>query len=108
VPGACYISAVNDRLLPSVRIAFALLVVGALAYMVWTLIQAATFNALNLFTFFTVLSNLLAAAIFAEGGRRALAGRSPVPDLWRGAAVVYMAVTYLVFAVLLSDAQEAL
>jgi hypothetical protein len=67
-----------------------------------------TLNALNFFTFFTVLSNLLAAAIFFEGGRRQLIGAEPVPDMWRGAAVVYMTVTYVVFAVLLRDLQEQL
>jgi hypothetical protein len=99
---------VNDRLLAWVRIGFGLLTLAAIVFMIWTLIGEGLFNPLNFFTFFTILSNLLAAAVFLEGGRRQLAGRPPVPDLWRGAAVVYMTVTYLVFAVLLRDAQEQL
>jgi hypothetical protein len=98
----------TDRLLPWIRIAFGLLVAGAIAFMIWTLVGEGSFNALNFFTFFTILSNLLAAAVFLEGGRRRLAGSPPVPDLWRGAAVVYMTVTYIVFAVLLRDLQEDL
>jgi len=99
---------VNNRLLALTRIAFALLVIAALAFMIYTLIEGGTFNALNFFTFFTVLSNLLAAAVFFEGGRRQLSGAAAVPDIWRGAAVAYMTVTYVVFAVLLRGEQEAL
>ena len=90
------------------RIAFAALVVAALAFMIVTLIGEGAFNPLNFFTFFTVLSNLLAAAVFFEGGRRQLTGSEPLSGMWRGAAVVYMTVTYVVFAVLLRDAQEDL
>jgi hypothetical protein len=99
---------VNDRLLAWVRIGFGVLIAAAIAFMIWTLVDEGVFNALNFFTFFTILSNLLAMSVLLEGGRRQLAGDPPVPDLWRGAAVVYMAVTYLVFAVLLRDAQEQL
>ena len=98
----------TDRLLAWVRLGFAALVLSAVAFMIWTLVSEGVFNAFNFFTFFTILSNLFAAAIFFEGGRRQLAGSPPVPDLWRGAAVVYMAVTYIVFAVLLRDLQEEL
>lgn len=97
-----------ERLIAWTRIGFAALVVAALAFMIWTLIDEGVFNPLNFFTFFTVLSNMFAAAVVFEGGRRALSGSAPVPDLWRGAAVVYMTVTYIVFAVLLRDAQEDL
>jgi hypothetical protein len=99
---------VNDRLLAWVRIGFGVLDLAAIAYMIATLIGEGVFNPFNFFTFFTILSNLFAAAVFLEGGRRQLAGSPPVPDLWRGAAVVYMAVTYVVFAVLLRDLQEEL
>jgi hypothetical protein len=98
----------SGSLLALARIGFALLVVGAIAFMIWTLVDEGAFNALNFFTFFTIMSNLFAAAVFFEGGRRQLIGAAPISDLWRGAAVVYMAVTYVVFAVLLRDAQEDL
>jgi hypothetical protein len=98
----------TDRLLAWVRLGFAALVAAAIAFMIWTLINEGVFNALNFFAFFTILSNLFAAAVFFEGGRRQLTGAAPLPDLWRGAAVVYMSVTYIVFAVLLRDLQEEL
>ena len=97
-----------DRLLAWVRIGFALLTVVAIVFMVLVLIGEGTFNALNFFTFFTILSNLFAAAVLFEGGRRQLTGSGEVSGMWRGAAVVYVAVTYIVFAVLLRDAQEEL
>jgi len=98
----------SDRLLGVVRIGFGLLILAAISFMIWTLIDEGTFNPLNFFTFFTILSNLLAMTILLEGGRRQLAGEPPLSDLWRGAAVVYMTVTYIVFAVLLRDLQEEL
>ena len=98
----------SDRLLGIVRIGFGLLILAAIAFMIWVLVDEGAFNALNFFSFFTILSNLLAMAVLLEGGRRQLIGAAPIPDLWRGAAVVYMTVTYLVFAVLLRDAQEQL
>lgn len=98
----------TERLLGLTRIGFALLVLAAVAFMIWTLVEEGSFNALNFFTFFTILSNLYAAAVFLDGGGRLLGNKEPVPDLWRGAAVVFMTVTYIVFAVLLSDLQEQL
>jgi hypothetical protein len=58
----------------------------------------------NFFSFFTVLSNLLAAAVLLVGAFRS--PRSVRWDLVRGAAVVYMVTTGLVYAVLLSGADE--
>jgi hypothetical protein len=99
---------VDNRLLASVRIGFGLLILAAIASMILVLIDEASFNPLNFFTFFTILSNLLAMCVLLGGGRRQLSGQPPLPDMLRGAAVVYMTVTYLVFAVLLRDAQEQL
>ena len=98
----------NDRLLALVRIGFGLLVLAAIAYQAWTLIEDGVFDPTRFFLFFTILSNLFAAGVFLEGGRRQLAGKLPVPDLWRGLAVVVMTVTFVVFAVLLRGLQEEL
>jgi len=98
----------NDRLLAWIRIGFALLTLVAIVVQATNLIGDGIFNPTRFFLFFTILSNLTAAAIFLEGGRRQLAGLPPVPDLWRGAAVVFMTVTFIVFALLLRDLQEQL
>src|SRR5690606_7733556 len=76
--------------------------------MISVLVGEGAFVPLNFFTFFTVLSNLLAMVVLLEGGRRMLSGRPPVPDMVRGAAVVYMTVTFIVFALLLRGLQEEL
>ncbi len=78
----------SNRIPGIVRIGFALLVVAAIFWMVYTLIDLGTFNALNFLTFFTIMSNVLAAAVFFEGGRRQLVGQPQVSDMWRGAAVI--------------------
>lgn len=96
------------RVLPWVRIAFALLVVAAVLTQIANLVRAEVFDPTRFFLFFTVLSNLVAAGVFLEGGRRRLTSAPPVPDLWRGAAVVFMTVTFVVFAVLLRGLQEQL
>jgi len=99
---------VNERLLPWVRIGFAGLVLAAIVAQIANLADAGVFNPTRFFLFFTVLSNVFAAAVFAEGARRQLTGQPPLPDLWRGAAVVFMTVTFIVFAVLLRGLQEEL
>jgi hypothetical protein len=98
----------DSRLLAITRISFGLLIAAAIGFMISVLAEEGAFVPLNFFTFFTILSNLLAMAVLIEGGRRHLTGGPPMSDLWRGAAVVYMTVTYIVFAVLLRDLQEQL
>ncbi len=69
-------------------------------------------NPVNFFSFFTILSNIYAAGILLYGAWRGgapsgLAG--PSPRSWarlRGAAVLYMGVTGIVYAVLLSGLPE--
>src|SRR5690606_12690386 len=92
----------------STRIFFGVPVVAAVVTMISVLVGEGAFVPLNFFTFFTVLSNLLAMVVLLEGGRRMLSGRPPVPDMVRGAAVVYMTVTFIVFALLLRGLQEEL
>ena len=59
---------------------------------------------INFFSFFTIQSNLLAAAVFIYGATRAV---RPGDDALRGAATTYMAITGVVYAVLLSHLQAA-
>lgn len=98
----------TDRSLAFVRIGFGVLCLAAIGYQAISLIGQDVFDATRFFLFFTILANLVAAGVFLEGARRQLSGQPPVADLWRGAAVVFMTVTFVVFAVLLSDLQEQL
>jgi hypothetical protein len=54
------------------------------------------------FSYFTVLSNLFAAAILLHGALRPAHARSRTVELFRGAAVVYILTTGIVYLLLLS------
>ena len=84
------------------RLGFGLLVLAAVATQMVDLIGKGTFDPVHYFTYFTILSNLIATVLFLVGAARWRAERSATLDLLRGGAVVYMSVTGAVFAVLLS------
>lgn len=66
-------------------------------------------NPANFFSFFTIESNILAVAVLLYGvAQPAMVGRSQTLDLVRGAAVLYMTVTFIVYGVLLAGYQEEL
>ena len=58
-------------------------------------------NPVSYFSYFTIDSNLIAATVLLIGAARWRAEPSPTFDLVRGAAVVYMSVTGIVFTLLL-------
>ncbi len=80
----------------------ALAVLVAISYQVSKGLQHRGFSATDYFSYFTELSNLFAAAIFLYGATRRTGSRSPTLQLLRGAAVIYMLTTGIVYAVLLS------
>jgi hypothetical protein len=82
------------------RVVFAVLAAIALG---WQAEQAAATGGLvNYFSFFTIESNLLGVVVLAWGGLAALTGRRGVPELLRGATVVYLVITGVVYAALLA------
>ncbi|HTA14047.1 MAG TPA: Pr6Pr family membrane protein [Solirubrobacteraceae bacterium] len=84
------------------RALLALAVLVAIAYEVAKSVEHGGFSTTDYFSYFTELSNLFAAAIFLYGAARGSETRSRTVELLRGAAVVYMLVTGIVYAVLLS------
>jgi hypothetical protein len=76
--------------------------VAAIVTQFATLAGAGTLDPVQYLTYFTILSNVIATALFLVGAARWRSPRSPTMDLLRGGAVVYMSVTGAVFAVLLS------
>ena len=85
------------------RLAFAILTIVAIVTVAGDLVGRGQFVPANFFSFFTIQSNLIAVAVFLLG----VAWRARPPsagwDLVRGASVVYMTVTLVVFALLLAD-----
>ena len=81
-----------------VRLGFALLTVAAIV------VQAANnpnFDPVNYFSYFTIDSNLIATALLLAGAAMWRRDDTPRLDFLRGAAVVYMSVTGVVFTLLL-------
>ena len=83
------------------RTLFAFLAVGAILVQLIGLLDNPTFRPLNFFSYFTIQSNLIGAAVLLTGAiRRDI--HTPTFDVVRGAAVVYLVTTGIVFSVLLA------
>lgn len=79
----------------------------ALVAVVARLVQSsddAGFSAANFFSYFTIQSNLIAAAVLLAAGTAMLRNRpaSQRLDMWRGGATLYIATTGVVYSLLLA------
>ncbi|MER8182140.1 Pr6Pr family membrane protein [Kitasatospora sp. NPDC094015] len=83
------------------RIAFGLLAAVALGVQGYHAVGEGS-PLTDFFSYFTVLSNLLALLVLITGGVLGLRGRPGVPDEIRGAVVLYLAITGLIYGLLLS------
>jgi len=88
--------------IPIYRIGFGALVLIAILIQMVSLGQSGLLDPLHYLTYFTNLSNMIAAVVFILGATCLRFVRSPAFDVARGGAVVYMTITGVVFAVLLS------
>jgi hypothetical protein len=99
------------RPLALARLAFGVLTIVAVAVQYAHRQNPTAFYTTNFFSFFTNESNLFAAALLSYGAYRGLRpGSQPSPpayDLLRGAAVIYMTITGIVFVLLLSGSNES-
>ncbi|WP_024796813.1 Pr6Pr family membrane protein [Tomitella biformata] len=87
--------------LRALRLAFAALGILALAWIPVRNLDVDAFSTANYFSYFTILSNVLAVIVLAGG---ALADpRSTAWQLLRGATTVYMVITGIIYAVLLAN-----
>ncbi|MEO6349474.1 MAG: Pr6Pr family membrane protein [Candidatus Limnocylindrales bacterium] len=88
-------------LLSFYRVAFALLALAAIVVQLVDLAGKGTLDVVNYFSYFTIETNLIGVAAFFLA--RDFRERRPHwVDLVRGASTVYLLITFLVFAVLLS------
>jgi hypothetical protein len=95
------------RVMAVLRIAFAALAGYTLVFAAQRAVTAPNgIGIVDFFSYFTILSNIAATVVLAVGGVALLFGLRGVPDAVRGAVVAYMAVTGLVYAVVLQAAQE--
>jgi hypothetical protein len=84
------------------RVFFAGVALVAIATQLMSLAGQGTLDPVNYFSYFTIDSNLIAAAVLIVGAVR-WNRPSGAFDLVRGAAVVYMSITGIVFTLLLSN-----
>ena len=82
--------------------------VAAIAYQFGKLDGEPSFSAGNFFSFFTIQANLLAICVLALAALVRPGERTAAFDSLRGAATLYIAITGVVFALLLSGLQESL
>lgn len=95
--------------LVGLKTVFALLALSSVMLEILTLQDRDVFNAGNFFSFFTILSNIFAAVMLICSAICTYRNRSNVAlDVLRGASTLYMALTGVVFAVLLSDLDPSL
>lgn len=88
-----------------VRAALCIATIAALAHQFVAGEDAPTFDAVNFFSYFTVLSNVGAVVLMgALALRPALVGHEPFV-VYRGAITLYMTITGIVYNVLLAPAQ---
>lgn len=86
------------------RIFFALLGLSALVTEIVVLLSEGTFDPGNFFSFFTVLSNIAAVSVLAYFGLKK--NPSKAAESFRAAATLYMVMTGVIFAILLSGITE--
>jgi hypothetical protein len=98
----------RTRALTLVRLGSIVLVVAAMGAAALDLMAAGTFDATRFFAFFTIQSNIIGVVAFGWLLAARSAPRSRVLELLRGAAVVYLTVTFFVVIFLLSGADVQL
>jgi hypothetical protein len=90
------------------RVALAVTGVVAMTYQFAKLNGNASFSPGNFFSFFTIQSNILAAAMLVLTALIRRDERSRLFDALRGAVTFYITITFVVFALFLSGRQEEL
>src|SRR5689334_10859472 len=86
----------------------AIVVLVAIAYQAKVIIDSGLFRPLRFFAFFTILSNLFGAVLWLWLAVRWRRQRTRLDDLLRGAATLYLVVTFVVVVLLLGGAELSL
>lgn len=94
--------------LAAFRAIVAIVVLVAIAYQVKLIVDSGLFRPLRFFAFFTILSNLFGAILWLWLALRWRGRRGRAIDLLRGAATLYLVVTFVVVVVLLQGSELSL
>jgi len=90
------------------RAVVAIVVLVAIAYQAWLIVNSGLFRPLRFFAFFTILSNVFGAIVWLWLAVRWRAPRNRTDDLLRGGVTLYLVVTFIVVVVLLQGAELSL
>ncbi|MGW4355076.1 Pr6Pr family membrane protein [Nocardia sp. NPDC004582] len=85
----------------ALRVVFAIVGVVALVWIPLRNLDNPNYSHLNFFSYFTIQSNVIGVIVLLVGGLRDPAGRRW--ELVRGAATLYLTITLIIYAVLLSN-----
>ena len=86
----------------------AIIVLVAVAYQAWLIVNSGLFRPFRFFAFFTILSNIFGALVWLWLAIRWRARRTRTDDLLRGAATLYLVITFVVVVILLQGAELGL
>ncbi|MEU9731198.1 Pr6Pr family membrane protein [Streptomyces sp. NPDC048002] len=100
VPATAVVAPSRRRLTATFRVLTALMAVGAVT------IECVGGSPGRVLSYFTVQSNLLLAAVMLLAARRAWTARRPLPASLTGAALFYVAITGLVYHLVLANASS--
>ncbi|WAZ23120.1 Pr6Pr family membrane protein [Streptomyces cinnabarinus] len=98
VPATAVVDPVRRRLAAVFRLLIALAAAGAVT------IELVLSSPARVLSYFTVQSNILLALVMLFAARRAWSARRPLPSALTGAALLYVAITGLVYHLLLANA----
>lgn len=99
----------KNKMIALYRIIFAGVTLAAVVAQLITSSKRVNFNPVHFFSFFTIESNIFAALVFIVAGVLIWQDKRPAwLDMVRGAAVVYMVTTGLVYMALLSGLEDTL
>jgi hypothetical protein len=87
----------------AIRAGTALLILAAIVAQASVLVDAGAFDPSRFFAFFTIQSNLIAAVVLAALAIRSDRPRGPLLEAARGAATLYLTITFWVVILLLSN-----
>jgi hypothetical protein len=98
----------RTSILRPVRAGTALIAIAAVVVQAKTLADAGALNLVNFLSYFTILSNLIGIAVLLLLAARGSGSRPRWLESLRGAATVYLAITFVVVILLLSNVDVGL